>query len=76
VGAPLSAVPGALPGSTTAGAAGQLADELTGAVRSLASAVSAMSATASTAAGNYRGADSSISQLFSAGVPPLLRSPR
>jgi len=66
---PLSAAAGALPASSTAGAAGELAGELTGTVRSLSSAVTAMSATALTAAGNYSGADSSISQLFRSAAP-------
>lgn len=70
VSGPLAAA-GALPGSSTAGAADQLAGELTAAVRSLSSAVSAMSATATTAAGNYRGADGSIASGFSAAVPSL-----
>lgn len=68
---PLSAAAGALPGSSTAGAAGHTAGELTAALRSLSSAVSAMSATAQTAAGNYTGADSTIASGFTSAVPSL-----
>ena len=68
---PLSAAAGALPGSSTAGAAGQAAGELSRTLRSLASAVSVMGATAQTAAGNYRGADGSIASGFSSAVPSL-----
>ncbi len=72
---PLSAAGGALPGSSTAGAAGQAAAELSAALRSLASAVDAMSATAQTAAVNYRGADGSIAAGFSSAVPSLFGPP-
>ncbi len=69
---PLSAAAGALPGSSTAGSAGQVAAELADTVRGLSSAVTAMSATARTAAGNYTGADSSIASGFSSAVPSWL----
>ena len=69
---PLSSAAGALPGSSTAGAAAQVDGELSATLRSLASAVSAMSATASTAAGNYAGADALLAQGFSAALPSLL----
>jgi hypothetical protein len=68
---PLSAAAGALPGSSTAGAAGRVAAELTGTLRSLSAAVSAMGATAQTAAGNYRGADDAIAAGFTSAVPSL-----
>lgn len=68
---PLSTATGALPGSSTAGAARQVAGELSATLRQVSSAVSAMSATASTAAGNYRGADGSIASGLSAGLPSL-----
>jgi hypothetical protein len=71
---PLSAAAGALPGSSTAGAAGQADGELSATLRSLASAVSAMSATAQTAAGNYTGADSTIAAGFNSAVPSLFGS--
>lgn len=72
VSGPLSAAAGALPGSSTAGAAADVAAELTAAVRRLSAAVSAMSATAEAAAGNYVGADTTIASGFSSGLPSLL----
>ena len=69
---PLSDAAGALPGSSTAGAAGDAAAELTAVVRRVSAAVAAMSATAEAAAGNYVGADSTLASGFSSGMPALL----
>ena len=71
---PLAAASSALPGSGTAGAAGQVSGELSGVLDRVAAAVSAMSATAAAAAGNYTGADAFHTSVFTSGLTGLTRA--